>query len=211
MLHDLDGIAIIFSSYLLCDFDQSKTSIKMSVIHSKSKFDLSLMLLYKPDAEMDEITHFKLYKLITGKMIWILCISVVFQSIMSVESQVFTKIRLDLEMDRIEMMKELYHEGLLNVSQFRVTKFRRTTAVINLNSDVYINVNEDWEMDVFFYFNRSNNNQYTKHPARIFRDIVCNIIDQRFKPFLTGNVFDNKDAHLPKFTSDEKSRPIPKV
>lgn len=69
--------------------------------------------------------------------------------------------------DRIELLNSSYLPDFYNVSLLRISKFNRTTYVMNLNVDFLQDFGEDIEMQTDFYYNRFNNNQYSKSPLGI--------------------------------------------
>lgn len=68
-----------------------------------------------------------------------------------------------------------YLKDFYNIMEVRISKFNRTTAVLNFHGDLYIDVDKDFEVDVTYHYNRFNNNQYNKMPMGIPRMNACNI------------------------------------
>lgn len=117
----------------------------------------------------------------------------------------------ELVFDRVELVNATYLEGLYNISEMRVGKFNRTTYVLNFEIEFFIEVNqEDSELDTTFYFNRMNNNQYSKTPIHVRRSSLCNCLDT-FKTLLFPDTM-RKHSNLPVFNGPNANFcPIPKV
>lgn len=49
---------------------------------------------------------------------------------------------VDIKLDQVKMLSEPYVEGLYNLSVFRVSKFNRTTFVLNVNLEYMIDFDE---------------------------------------------------------------------
>lgn len=97
--------------------------------------------------------------------------------------------------DRVELLNSSSLEGIYNFTEFRITKFNRTLFVINSKIELLQDLDETFEVEVLFYFNRLNNNQYTKSIARVKRDKLC-IVATKFQDALFTNL--NKDkTNLP--------------
>lgn len=110
----------------------------------------------------------------------------------------------ELLYDRVEMLNSSYVEGRYNFSEYRISKFNRTTYVANANAEFYRDI-EDQEMEVVFHYNRLNNNQYTKSLINIKRNTICNIMDKYYK-FL---IDESSDTNFP--ASGTKLCPLKKV
>lgn len=87
--------------------------------------------------------------------------------------------------DRIELLNASYVKDLYNVSIFRVNKFNRTTYVFNMEFETYTGyeMNDKIQLELKFYYNRFNNNQYTKSLIRIPKDSICKTVD-KYGPIL---------------------------
>lgn len=42
----------------------------------------------------------------------------------------------------------------------------------------FVDIDGDFEMETNFYFNRLNNNQYTKTLIRVPKDTICNVVEK---------------------------------
>lgn len=81
--------------------------------------------------------------------------------------------------DRVEALNGTYLEGIYNISEMRIGKFNRTTYVLTFEIEVFVEMNQkDTEVEVTFYYNRMNNNQYNKSPINIKRVSLCTLFDR---------------------------------
>lgn len=115
----------------------------------------------------------------------------------------------ELIFDRIELLNSSYVEGYYNISLLRISKFNRTTYVLNSEFETMIDIMDNIEIEVGFYYNRFNNNQYNKSPARIAKDSVCVHAEKYYKKIVMDDVKDN--SNLPQYGTDEPVCPIKKV
>lgn len=84
----------------------------------------------------------------------------------------------EMNFDRIELVNSTYLEGVYNFSLFRINKFNRTTHAINLEFELYVDIDEQFEIAVSFYYNRLNNNQYSKSVMRVPRSSLCGCVEK---------------------------------
>lgn len=109
--------------------------------------------------------------------------------------------------DRVELLNATYQEGLYNISEFRVTKFNRTSFVIKANFEFLVDFDDKIEVEVSFHYNRLNNNQYTKSLARVPRDKLCTVA-KKFQ----ATVFTAANKEKTNFPTDgEAYCPLKKV
>lgn len=80
---------------------------------------------------------------------------------------------VEIVYDRIELLNNPYLEGIYNFSEIRITKFNRTAYVFNSNFEFFMDLNDDFEFEIQFHYNRLNNNQYTKSLVNVKRSTVC--------------------------------------
>lgn len=111
--------------------------------------------------------------------------------------------------DRIELLNSTYFEGLYNVSEFRITKYNRTLYVLNAKVEFLNDVAKDHTMEVSFYYNRLNNNQYIKSMVNVPKDELCNIVDKHYKILFGSNA--QEYTNLPQKKEGGKFGPILKV
>lgn len=108
----------------------------------------------------------------------------------------------ELQFDSMQFLNSTYAEGLYNVSEMRVTKTNRTTYVVNIVWDLLDDFGDDMEMEIKFYYNRFNNNQYNLSPIRVPQSSFCSM--KKFYPILfteatknTSNIFKANQSTCP--------------
>lgn len=114
----------------------------------------------------------------------------------------------ELIFDRVEIDKP-YIEGFYNVSLARITKFNRTTYVMNAEAETFMDIDEKVEYEVTFAYNRLNNNQYNISPFKIRRDKLCDL-SEKYKNYLIDDQIKEK-TNIPIPKPNEKVCPIKKV
>lgn len=95
---------------------------------------------------------------------------------------------VEVYFDRIELLNATYVPGLYNVSVFRVGKFNRTTYVFNADVETFIPVDDDFDVEVIFYYNRFNNNQYSRTPIRVPRTNLCKTVESFYTMMTTAEI-----------------------
>lgn len=85
---------------------------------------------------------------------------------------------LEIPFDQIELVNASYVEGRYNISVLRVTKFNRTTHGLTMEIETFRDIDENHSIEVFIYYNRLNNNQYTESPAHIRKVGISKILDR---------------------------------
>lgn len=122
---------------------------------------------------------------------------------------IFSKIAAnELYFDTVEVVP-LYFKDLYNISEVRISKFNHTTPVLNFRGEIFVDIDENFEVEVTYHYNRLNNNQYNKMPMIIKKSKVCAILDKYYTKFL---MMDLKNcSNLPQFEPSEKFCPRKKV
>lgn len=118
-----------------------------------------------------------------------------------------TVLTADIQFERIEMFNETYLDGIYNISVLRVSKFNRTVHVFNAEFEFFVDVHQYHEMELSFYFNRLNNNQYNKIPIRVPRGLLC----KQFEKFHDVLKSESSEANTNFYDSNGKSCPLKKV
>lgn len=91
----------------------------------------------------------------------------------------------EIQVDRVEVVNSWYKENVFNFTEARVTKLNRTAYSMNFKFMFWFEYHDPGvEMEVMFYFNRLNNNQYTKSPFAVNKQPMCKLIDKFYLPFL---------------------------
>lgn len=116
---------------------------------------------------------------------------------------------LEIRYDRVELLNSTLIEGIYNISTFRISKFNHTAHVLNVNFELFINLDQNFFLEVNFYHNRLNNNQYTKSLLQVPNTNACFLINKFWSvgfEHLTRN-----DTNLPEAKAGKTICPIEKV
>lgn len=97
----------------------------------------------------------------------VLCISLFINSVTT-----------NMYFDRIEILSDTYVEGVINISLFRINKLNRTTYVMNSEVESFVDVDGSYSLEMSFFYNRLNNNQYYKTMMRVPKISFCDIYDK---------------------------------
>lgn len=84
----------------------------------------------------------------------------------------------ELIFDHVELLNGTSVEGIYKYSSHRITKFNRTTYVFNTEFETFITLDESYEMEGIFYYNRLNNNQYTRSVLRAPKSNFCDTLNR---------------------------------
>lgn len=91
----------------------------------------------------------------------------------------------EIHFDRIELKNTSYNPEVYNISLLRIAKFNRTTYVLNANVDVLADIDSQYYMEVSFFYNRFNNNQYSRSLIRVPRMNLCDAIERFYNELMT--------------------------
>lgn len=89
----------------------------------------------------------------------------------------------EVHLDRIEMVNSTYYEGVFNLTQLKIDRINHNSYALQTDVEILVDLDEDWEMEAYFYYNRFGNNNYFKTPNQIFRSRVCNVLE-RYREFI---------------------------
>lgn len=106
----------------------------------------------------------------------------------------------EIQFDRAEVIP-LFVEGLIKINEFRVTKFNRTSYVLNIDVDILNDIDEYVKGEASFYYNRLNNNQYNKSPLNVPRSGICKIADKYYPVFVMEQV--KNSSNLPQYEAPD--------
>lgn len=115
----------------------------------------------------------------------------------------------DVIFERVELLNSSYVEGFYNFSNVRIQKYNRTTFVLNLNFELFIDFDEDVFCEVTFSYNRFNNRQFALTPVHIKKQPFCNMTEGYYKRFVMLQVKDL--SNFPQFELEEAPCPFKKV
>lgn len=89
-------------------------------------------------------------------------------------------VKVELIFDHVELLNGSFVEGIYNYSIHRITKFNRTTYVFNTEFETFVEFNnkENYEIEAIFFYNRLNNNQYTKSMIGVPKSNLCDALDK---------------------------------
>lgn len=90
--------------------------------------------------------------------------------------------------DLLDIATGSYVEGYYNISYARVSKFNRTTYVLNGKWDFLRDIDDDFNLEITMHYNRFNNNQYTKSLIGMRKDNFCKVANKYGYLFLTENL-----------------------
>lgn len=94
----------------------------------------------------------------------------------------------EIQPDRVEVSESMYRENLYKFTEARVTKINRTTFTVNYEFVLFFDIDQNIEMDATLYFNRLNNNQYTRTPYGMKKESFCKLLDKYYYTFLKDSL-----------------------
>lgn len=111
--------------------------------------------------------------------------------------------------DGVYLLNSSHVPDYYNISQFRIAKFNRTAYGLNFNSELFTDIDEDYQVSTSFHYNRLNNQQYYKTIIRIPKVEFCRLMDKTYTTFLMKGLKDH--SNLPIIKSPQKLCPFKKV
>lgn len=115
----------------------------------------------------------------------------------------------EVHFDRIELRNASYNPELHNITLIRIAKFNRTAYVLNVNGDIFRDVDEEFFVEVAFFHNRFNNNQYTRSPIRVPKTNLCECVEKYYTVLMTEEM--KTKTNFPEVKPNEKWCPFKKV
>lgn len=112
---------------------------------------------------------------------------------------------MELLFDQVQSWNESYSEGYYNLTELRISKFNRTTYVYNTVVEYFVDIDDKFEMEMNFYYNRLNNNQYRRTLIRVPRENLCKLVDKYYKLFYTAV----HEKNITNFITSQEKSPCP--
>lgn len=97
----------------------------------------------------------------------------------------------------------------VNVTKMRVNKFNRTAPVYNIEFDLLIDADNDFEAESNYYYNRLNNNQYRKTLFRLPKGNMCFLLDRYYREVMNQKL--RGHSNFPEREIHQRVCPIKKV
>lgn len=114
-----------------------------------------------------------------------------------------------IQFDNVLLQNTTYKEGVYNISVFRIAKFNRSSYVLNVEVDLIVDFDKDYQVEVAFYYNPLNNQQYTLHPFRVQTAPFCNISHKFYNTIYKENI--EQYTNFPVTKSGVNNCPLKKV
>lgn len=114
----------------------------------------------------------------------------------------------EIEFDRVSLNSSSI-EDFYKASIFRVNKFNHTAYALNVDADIFIDVDENFEVEVIYYYKRLISNEYSKSAIHVPRSQFCKVLD-KFYPRFAMEAFKDH-SNLPQYKSPDKFCPLKKV
>lgn len=94
----------------------------------------------------------------------------------------------EMVFDQLKFLNSTYLKDVYNISTFRIAKFNRTLYVMNVELEWFVDVDANFEVEVSFYFNRLNNNQYSKTILRLKRANGCDLMNKYYDSLIANEL-----------------------
>lgn len=114
----------------------------------------------------------------------------------------------EIQFDRIEL-NPLSLDGFYNASLFRIAKFNHTAYALNADGDIFTDVDQNFDIEINFYYNRMNNNQYIRSPLRVPKGSLCNTIEKYYRTYVMKYIQDY--SNLPQYEPPATFCPLKQV
>lgn len=116
---------------------------------------------------------------------------------------------LDVQFDNVQLVNSSYLENYFNFSLLRVSRFNRTTHVLNWEEEILTDLDEEHTGEIRLYYNRLNNNQYTLSLAKLPNIPICAMFDRYYRWWWMHQVKDY--TNIPQLQANESFCPFRKV
>lgn len=115
---------------------------------------------------------------------------------------------VECQFDRVEIHPN-FIDGIFNTSSFRIHKFNHTAYVFSGDGTFHVDIDANFEVEVNFFYNRLNNNQYTRTALHIPRGSFCGMVDRYYPQYAMKIMKDC--SNMPQYTAPTKFCPLKKV
>lgn len=115
----------------------------------------------------------------------------------------------EIQVDRVELLNSTFSDGIYNISELRVTKFNRTSYVLNLDAEIFFDVDQSVDAELTLHHNRMNNNEYNKMPFGLAKKSLCTYLEKYYKSILMEPM--KNISNSPQLGPKDNVCPIPKV
>ncbi|XP_058839871.1 uncharacterized protein LOC131695403 [Topomyia yanbarensis] len=109
----------------------------------------------------------------------------------------------EVHLDRFEQLNGFH---IANFSAVRVRKFNRTTAIMDGEGELFIDLNERYQFSLTVSYSTLGNNQWNEYPMKVSKDNVCKIMNGIYKDYQSYFV---ESTNMPR-VGDEWFCPYPK-
>lgn len=88
----------------------------------------------------------------------------------------------EVQLDRIEILNST-HSGVYNFTQLRIDRLNQWSHALQTDVDILVDVDDYWEIEAYFYYNRYDTINYVQTSIQIARTALCNVFE-RFRPVI---------------------------
>lgn len=89
--------------------------------------------------------------------------------------------KTELIPEGVELVTPRFVKGHYNVSSYRITRFNRTTYVVESVFELMVDLTNEYNFEGSLYYSRSKNNQYTKMPFHFPKISMCEYLEKYLK------------------------------
>lgn len=114
-----------------------------------------------------------------------------------------TTLTSDVYFDKLELLNSSYVERYYNMSLFRIAKYNRTAYVANVQVEFFIPFDENIFVEVVFYYNRMNNQQYTKSMVRVPKSNLCTTMEKYAGILILESIGNVTNLPVPRKSGDK--------
>lgn len=111
--------------------------------------------------------------------------------------------------EQAELVTPSFVKDHYNVSSYRITRFNRTTYVIETLFEIMVDVTNEYNFESSLHYSRVKNSQYTKIPLHIPKIPMCEYLEK----YLKDNLMKDKLSrpNNPEYKIAESLCPLEKV
>lgn len=117
--------------------------------------------------------------------------------------------KTELIPEGVELLTRRFVKGQYNISSYRITRFNRTTYVVESVFELMVDLTNEYNFESSFYYSRSKNNQYTKMPFHLPKTPMCEYFEKHFKNHIMKDI--SSKPNNPEYKIAESLCPLKKV
>lgn len=101
---------------------------------------------------------------------------IIFCILFSFTMTIINSKRYTVQVDEVKLLNSTYLKGVYNFSRVSVTKYNRSTFVLNMEAELLTDFTEDYFIDIAYYLKRRAGLTWSKGPYNWPKRHLCDLL-----------------------------------